>query len=157
VEPGEPGLLDRKPRDAREGILPRRLLERLGGVGIILATGTLAMFWWTLEGTGNLEEARTVAMTQMVVFQFFHVFNCRSLSRSILKVPFFSNRFLFVSLVLAALAQLAVLYWGPLQLVFRTVPLSWEQWAMIVAVGSTVIVGAEVDKAWQRGHHNSLG
>jgi magnesium-transporting ATPase (P-type) len=157
VEPGEPGLLARKPRAVNEGILPLRLLQRLGGVGSVLAAGTLVTFWWSLETTGDLDTARTVAMTQMVVFQFFHVFNCRSLDRSIFRVPFFSNRFLFLSLVGALLAQLAVLYWGPLQTVFRTVPLDPTQWGVIVAVASTVILGGELDKAWQRRRGSGLG
>jgi len=157
VEPGEPGLLDRKPRPKGEGILPWRLLERLGGVGLVLAAGTLWSFWWSYNGTGDLDTARTVAMTQMVVFQFFHVFNCRSLDRSIFRINPFSNRFLFLSLAAALLAQLSVLYWGPLQTVFRTVPLDPGQWAVIVAVGSTVILGGELDKAWQRRRKQILG
>ncbi|HVS32991.1 MAG TPA: HAD-IC family P-type ATPase [Thermoanaerobaculia bacterium] len=145
-EPGEPGLLRRRPRPRKEGVLTLRLLERLGGVGIVLAAGTLAVFWWTLNRTDDLVLARTVAMTQMVVFQFFHVFNCRSLDRSIVKVPFFSNRFLFASVLAAAAAHLAVLYVPPLQIVFRTVPISAEYWVVIFAVATTVIFGGELDK-----------
>jgi len=96
-------------------------------------------------------------MTQMVVFQFFHVFNCRSLERSVFEVPPFSNRFLFVSLLAAFLAQMAVLYWGPMQAVFRTVPLDAAQWALIVTVGASVVLGGELDKAWQRRRGTGLG
>lgn len=157
VEPGEPGLLERKPRPTGEGILPWRLLERLGGVGLVLAAGTLWSFWWSYNGDGDLDTARTVAMTQMVVFQFFHVFNCRSLDRSIFRINPFSNRFLFLSLAAALVAQLSVLYWGPMQTIFRTVPLDAGQWSVIVAVGSTVILGGELDKAWQRRRKHALG
>lgn len=158
VEPGEPGLLERRPRPRREGILNRRLLERLGIVGVVLAAGTLCVFWWTLETSGgDLDLARTMAMTQMVVFQFFHVFNCRSLDRSIVRIDPFSNRFLFASLVAALLAQLAVLYWGPFQTIFRTVPLDGAQWALLVAIGATVIAGGEVDKWWNRRRARPLG
>ncbi|HUF26994.1 MAG TPA: HAD-IC family P-type ATPase [Gemmatimonadaceae bacterium] len=156
-EPGEPGQLDRPPRPAREGIVTLRLLERLGLVGLLLATGTLAMFWWTLERTGDLVIAQSAALTQMVVFQFFHVFNCRSLDRSIFGIPPFANRFLFLSLVLAWLAHLAVLHIGFLQTVFRTVPLSARQWGEIVLVGSLVIVGGEIDKWWNRRRHRGIG
>jgi Ca2+-transporting ATPase len=44
-EPGEPGILKRKPRPSHEEILTPRLLERLGGVGLVLAAGTLGMFF----------------------------------------------------------------------------------------------------------------
>jgi magnesium-transporting ATPase (P-type) len=157
VEPAEPGLMSRGPRQPGEGILPGRLLRRLGAVGAVLAAGTLAVFLWTLENTGDLDTARTMAMTQMVVFQFFHVFNCRSLDRSIFRVAFFSNPLLFLSMVAALLAQLAVLYWAPLQAVFRTVPLDAAQWAVVLVVGTLVIVGGELDKGWQRRRGRSLG
>ena len=156
-EPGEPGLLRRPPRPRSEGILTRRILERLGAVGVVLAAGTLGMFWWTWRNTGDLDLARTAAMTQMVVFQFFHVFNCRSLDRSVFRVPLLSNRFLFVSLVAALGAHLAVLHLPFLQTVFRTEPLSLEQWGWTVLVALTVIVGGELDKWWSRRRHRPLG
>lgn len=146
-EPGEPGIIRRKPRPVKEGILTGRLMERLGGVGIVLAAGTLGMFWWAMEESGgDLDFSRTVAMTQMVVFQFFHVWNCRSLDRSLFKIPFFSNRFLFLSVSAAILAHLAVLHVGFLQGIFRTQPLSGEHWLLIAGVGTLVIAGGEIDK-----------
>ncbi|MCW8140824.1 MAG: HAD-IC family P-type ATPase, partial [Planctomycetota bacterium] len=111
-EPGEPGLLDRRPRPPTEGVVTRAMLGRMLVVGVILAAGTLAAFWWTLRATGDLTLARTVALTQMVVFQFWHVLNCRSLERSVFQVPPLSNRFLFISLVAALLAHLAALHVG---------------------------------------------
>lgn len=154
-EPGEPGLLRRPPRDRKEGVLTRRLLKRLGAVGIVLAAGTLGMFSWVWQTTGDLDLARTVAMTQMVVFQFFHVFNSRSLDRSIFRIPFFSNRFLFISMVAALAAHLTVLHLPFLQSVFRTQPLSPQLWGWIVVVGLTVILGGELDKWWSR--HRPIG
>lgn len=146
-EPGEPGIIRRKPRSSEEGILTGRLFERLGGVGIVLAVGTLGIFWWAMEQTGgDLTASRSVAMTQMVIFQFFHVLNCRSLDRSIFSINFFSNKFLFVSLSAAILAHLAVLHVGFLNYIFGTQPLTAEQWMMVVAIGILVIAGGEIDK-----------
>jgi magnesium-transporting ATPase (P-type) len=156
-EPGEPGLLRRRPRPAREGIVTWRILERLGGVGLVIAVGTLGIFWWSLESTGDLDFARTMAMTQMVVFQFFHVFNSRSLDRSILSIPLFSNRFLFASIVAAALAHLAVLHLGFLQRIFRTTPLALEEWGLILLVGSSIVLGGEMDKWRNRRKERLLG
>jgi len=156
-EPGEPGLLRQRPRPLAERIVTLRLLERLGGVGLVLGVGTLGMFWWTLEQTGDLDLARTVAMTQMVVFQFFHVFNSRSLDRSIFQVPPFSNPFLFASILAAALAHVAVLHVPLLQGIFRTVPLSLEMWGMIAVVGTSVVLGGELDKWRNRRLGRPLG
>ncbi|SMO59910.1 cation-translocating P-type ATPase [Fodinibius sediminis] len=156
-EPGEPGILKRKPRPPKEGILTGRLMERLGGVGLVLAAGTLGIFWWIYQQTGDLDMARTAAMTQMVVFQFFHVLNCRSLDRSIFRINFFSNKFLFVSLVAALTAHLAVLHVGFLQTIFRTMPLTIDQWMLIVGIGFLVILGGELDKFVNRWRKNHIG
>jgi magnesium-transporting ATPase (P-type) len=156
-EPGEPGLLRRPPRPRDEGVLTRRLFVRVGGVGLVLVVATLAMFWWTLRTTGDMRLARTVAVTQMVVLQFYHVFNCRSLDRSVFRIPFFSNRFLFLSMVAVTLAHLAAVYVPFLQRVLRTTALSAPQWGVILLVGLVVIVGGELDKAMNRRTHRRLG
>ncbi|MBX6331280.1 MAG: HAD-IC family P-type ATPase [Gemmatimonadaceae bacterium] len=156
-EPGEPGLLRQPPRPRDEGVLTRPLFVRVAGVGLVLVVATLAMFWWTLHATGDMRLARTVAVTQMVVLQFYHVFNCRSLDRSVFRIPLFSNRFLFVSMVAVTLAHLAALYVPFLQRVLRTTALSAAQWGVILLVGLVVIVGGELDKAINRRAHRRLG
>lgn len=145
-EPPERGLLKRPPRPRREGVVTLRVLERFFLVGLFLAVGTLGMFWWVWTTTGDVDLARTVAMTQIVVFNFFHVFNCRSLDTSLIKIPPFSNPFLFFSVMAAAAAQLAVLHVPFLQSVFRTQPLSADYWALMLLIGFTVILGGELDK-----------
>jgi Ca2+-transporting ATPase len=61
-----------------------------------------------------------------------------------------SNPFLFYSMVTAFLAQLAVLYVPALQWIFRTTPLTLEEWAKIAVVAFTVVVVVEIDKALRR-------
>jgi magnesium-transporting ATPase (P-type) len=156
-EPGEPGQLRRPPRAPSEGILSQRLLKRLFAVGVVLTVGTLSVFWWTLETTGDLALAQSVAMTQMVVFQFFHVFNSRSLDRSVTRVPLFSNRFLFVSVVAAIFVHVAALHVSWLQMLLRTTPLSASEWLLVLAVGTSVIIGGELDKWRNRRRGIRLG
>jgi len=114
---------------------------------------------YVFVGTGGRDHsaAKGTDRHDHLLFQFFHVFNCRSLDRSIIQVDPFSNRFLFVSLLAAFLAQLAALYWTPFQTIFRTVPLGVGQWLVIVAIGSTVIAGGELDKWWNRRKLRPLG
>jgi Ca2+-transporting ATPase len=126
-------------------------------VGVILATVTLGMFWWTLRSTGDLTLARTVAVTQMVVLQFYHTFNCRSLDRSIFRIPLLSNRFLFASMVAVTGVHLSALYLPFLQGVLRFAPLGQGQWMMILVCGVLVVAGGELDKARNRHLARRLG
>jgi magnesium-transporting ATPase (P-type) len=148
-EPGEEHLARKKPRGLREGIFDRLVIQHTVLVMILFALGTLVMFDWAGRGA-FLDEARTVAMTTMVMFQMWHVFNCRSLERSILKVPLLTNKFLLFSVIAAMGAQLAVIYWGPLQAVFHTTPLSLHQWGVILLISSSVILVMEISKWVER-------
>jgi hypothetical protein len=48
---GEPGLLDEPPRRSRRGRPERFVLWRLAWVGLLIAAGTLGVFWWMLQRT----------------------------------------------------------------------------------------------------------
>jgi Ca2+-transporting ATPase len=119
-------------------------------MGIIMAAGTMFVFITRLEDGVPLERARTAALTTMVFFQFYQALNCRSETQSIFSMSLLSNPFLLFSIIAAFFAQMAVLYVPALQWVFRTVPLSVDEWGLIAAVTVTVIIAVETDKAVRR-------
>lgn len=145
-EPGERGIEDRPPRKPGEKLLNRLLVERSILVSLTIACGILGVYFQARATGATLEKARTMAVTTMVFFQFFQAWNSRSERLSIFSIPIFSNWFLFISLVLASLAQVAMVYWSPLQWVFKTSPLLAVDWALILAVSSSVLMIVEADK-----------
>ncbi|MCL7487245.1 MAG: HAD-IC family P-type ATPase [Desulfobulbaceae bacterium] len=149
-EPGEKGIIDRPPRDPKEGIMSRVLIERTILVGLIISAGVVYNFITALHAGDSLEKARTVAVTTMVFFQFFQAWNSRSELESIFRIRLLSNPFLFFSMIAAFLAQLAVIYVPALQWVFRTEPISMSEWMQILVVASSVIVAVEADKFLRR-------
>ncbi|MBW2282393.1 MAG: HAD-IC family P-type ATPase [Deltaproteobacteria bacterium] len=151
MEPGEPEEFRRPPRDPKEGILSRLLIERTLVVGIVMAAGTLAIF--LLEGgtdEARLGYAQVAALTTMVVFQVLHVGNCRSERRSVFALNPFSNRFLLFGVGVSLLLHIGAMYFPPTQHLLRLEPLEMETWMRIVATASTVVVAVELHK-WLRG------
>jgi magnesium-transporting ATPase (P-type) len=149
-EPGEPGLLQEPPAIREEGVINRPVLQRMIWLGLFMAVGTMGVFWWIMRQDVSLELARSVAMTQMVMFQFFHVFNCRSMHRSLLSINPFGNPYVLGSVTLALLAHLAILHVDWLQAVFDTEPIPLWVWGIIVAVSLTILLVAEIDKIFVR-------
>ena len=150
-EPGERDLLERPPRGKREGVVSGLLWERTLVAGAVMATGALLLFWRELKQTGSLEQAQTVALTTMVLFMAFHVWNARSETRSAFRLNPLSNPFLLVA-VLAALAVLvAALYLPPTQFILRVEPVDLETWIKIVPVAATILVAIELHKYLRRG------
>ncbi len=148
-EPAEKGILARPPRNPEEGILSSLMIQRTFLMGMVLAAGTLFIFISNLNSGVPLGRARTLALTTMVFFQFYQAFNCRSEKQSIFTTSPFSNPFLLYSMIAAFLAQLSVIYVPALQWVFRTEPITINEWVQILMVSVTVIIVVEIDK-WIR-------
>jgi magnesium-transporting ATPase (P-type) len=149
-EPGEKGVLSRKPRPPGERILSALMIQRTVLMGSILGFGTFIVYYLELASNVSVESARSVALTTMVFFQFYQAMNCRSETLSIFEMHPLSNPFLFVSMIGAFFAHLAVLYVPALQYIFRTVPLDFGQWVIITVTSLTVVIGVELDKFIRR-------
>ena len=149
-EPGEKDVLSRKPRPSRERILSALMIQRTLLMGSILGFGTFIVYYLELASGVPVDSARSVALTTMVFFQFYQAMNCRSETLSIFEMHPLSNPFLFVSMIGAFFAHLAVLYVPALQYVFRTVPLDFGQWVIVIVASVTVVIGVELDKFMRR-------
>lgn len=149
-EPGEKDIIKRKPRNPKEGIMSRLMIERSIVVGIIIAAGVIYNFYSALSENVSLEHARTIAMTTMVLFQFFQAWNSRSETQSIFRINPLSNPFLFYSMMAAFVAQIAVIYVPALQWIFRTESLTFMEWVKIAVIAITVIAAVEIDKLMRR-------
>jgi len=145
-EPGEKDVLKRRPRPRSEGIVSPLLWERTAIAGLVMAIGTVLLFVYETDRGASLEEARTVALTTMVLFQVFHVGNSRSEHQSAFAKSPFSNPYLLLGTSIAVLVHLAALHWGPMQYILRVEPLGLDAWLRMVAVASTVIIAVELHK-----------
>lgn len=145
-EPGEEFVLRRRPRGLRAPIVDRLVLQHMAVIAVVFAIGVLAIFWQQLRMSGDLAQARTAAVTTMVMFQIWQAFSSRSLVRSVFQVPLLTNKFLFFSTVMALGAQVLFIHWGPMQKLFGTVPLSLEKWGLIVGVSLVGVAAMEMSK-----------
>ena len=145
-EPGEKGVLRRPPRRREEGLVSGLLWERAALVGVVMAVFALVLFDWQLDRTGSIEQARTVALTTMVVFMGVHLFNARSLHRSLFRTPLLTNRFLLVAQVLALGVHIGALYLPATQFVLRVEPIDATAWGYIVLASLSMIVVNEAHK-----------
>jgi Ca2+-transporting ATPase len=148
-EPGEEGIIDKPPRSPSEGIMSKLLIQRTVLVGSIISIGVIANFIFALRSGDSLEQARTIAVTTMVFFQFFQAYNARSESESIFRISPFSNPLLFFGMIASVFAHLCVIYVPALQWVFRTIPLTMMEWAEVLWASVTIIIAVEADK-WIR-------
>ncbi len=113
-------------------------------MALIMSMLTFAVFQWTLPA--GLEKARTIAFTLMVALQWFYALNARSDRQSMFKLGFFSNRILIGGIAVAILLQIAVIYLPFLQNVFYTVPLTINDWGLIILLALSILAVEELRK-----------
>ncbi|WP_407923769.1 calcium-translocating P-type ATPase, SERCA-type [Cohnella fermenti] len=151
VDQAESDLMRHPPRSAKESIFSRRLGWKIISRGILIGLCTLAAFAVALGGmTGDgatLVHAQTVAFATLVLAQLIHVFDCRS-SRSIFHRRFFENKFLVLAVLSSLLLLLAVLYVEPLQPIFKTVPLSLRDWALVFVAAGIPTFAMGIGSVW---------
>lgn len=156
VEPSEPGIMKKKPRRVKEGILNRDTLIYIGFVGILIAIVTCGVYVWAIEMHFSEKEAMTMFFVTLIFARLFNGYNSRSLEQSILKVNFFTNKPLLISGLVSVAMSLLVLTVPFLQEVFKVTTLSVLQWTGIICASFFVMLIVEVWKWFINSWENDL-
>ena len=149
-EPKEKDLMLRPPRDPESPILSRALLLRILLVGILLLVGAFGLFEWALSQGVSEDAARTVAVNVFVFGELFYLFNCRSLTRSVLAVGLFSNRWLLAGVAVMIALQVAFTYVPLMNTIFHSAPIDPVWWLSILGVGLAIYLIVEAEKGLRR-------
>jgi len=148
VDPADADLMQRPPRPPQEQFLTRARLLRLFVQGTFIAVITLLTFLYCLYGMDlNLDRARTLTFTVMVLAQLFHALNNRSEDRSIFALGLWTNKPLLATVGLSALLQAGIVSWPPVQSIFKVAPFDPEHWVFAIGIGMLPLVAMEIWKA----------
>ena len=110
LEKAEENILREKPRNPKESIFNKSLLQE-----IIVSSSIIGLFvfivWLILLKKFNMDIslARGYIMALMVFIQNIHVFNCRSESKSAFRVPLSNNWFIVLGISFTIILQIIVM------------------------------------------------
>ena len=144
LEPKEPDVMRRPPRQPQAPILTRDLVIRVLIVGTLILVGAFGLFEWEQMSGASLAQARTVAVNVVVMIELFYLFNCRSLKNSMFRIGVLSNPWVGVGVVAMVLLQLLFTYLPVLNGVFSSAPISLAAWGRILAVSIVAYVVVEL-------------
>lgn len=151
VEPPEPNVMRRPPRDPEAAILSRGFLSAIGGHGAVLTAVTLGVFVWALEvrspGAGEDVErtAVTLAFMTLAMTQLTHVINARAFGPLLFSRRLLTNGWAWGAFVLTVGLQLLAVYQPGLARVLHTTPLGLKDWLVVAAAAAVpVLVGQGV-------------
>lgn len=154
MDPGDPDAIKEKPRNPKESLFAH------GGVPFIilngLVKGSLALAAYLIglslgggEETG-LPLARTMAFCVLSLSQLFHAFNTRHITKSLISVGIFKNRWLIGAFFLCSFMQVIVVLVPGLASYFKIVGLDALQWGIVWLLSFSTIILNEIAKIFVR-------
>ena len=148
MEPKENGLLsgtfERPKKYIVDGLMARRMIL----MALPMMFGTLFFFQKYFET--DIGKAWTISLTLLAVFQWFNAWNCRSESKSLFQMDFFSNKYLLGATAITISLQMLAVYTPFFQRFLHTVPLTLSEWMMIIAVATSIMWVEEIRKFFYR-------
>ncbi|MGN1401726.1 MAG: cation-translocating P-type ATPase [Bacillus sp. (in: firmicutes)] len=132
----EGDLMNRKPRNPKEGVFARGLGWKIISRGFLIGSATLAAFVTTLNMyPDDLAYAQTIAFMTLCLAQLIHVFDCRSEKNIFARNPF-GNLFLVWSVLISLVMVLIVIYYPPFQSIFDTVAIRPADWLLVIGLSA---------------------
>jgi magnesium-transporting ATPase (P-type) len=145
-EAGEPETMSKKPRRPGEGVFNNLMVKQTLTSGITIGMVAFAVWaWFSGRGYGEVE-ARNLLLLLMVLFENFHVFNCRSEYRSVFRIPLSNNYLLVIGVVLMQGLHIISMHIPLMQDLLGISPVSVERWFSFFIIASIVIVVMEIFK-----------
>jgi Ca2+-transporting ATPase len=142
VDPAEDGLMNRPPRDPKEGLLSR-YWRFIIFAALIAFVADFVPFYLVFNWTGDVAVARSAALTTIVLFELLLALQVRSDDRHFFQQGWKAltgNKLLFGALAASLLLQLAVVYFPPLQEIFSVAPLTLEQLLLCVVTAMSAFL-----------------
>jgi P-type Ca2+ transporter type 2C len=145
VDPPEPDLMQRAPRNPRTGIFTRPVIILMLVGGIWSALVNLGVFAWAMNSGRSQAEAMTMTFVSLVLIQFFKAYNFRSDHLSVLTKPF-ANKWLNLAIIWELALLVLIVYLPALHEAFSTYSLPLLDWAIVIGLALTVSPVLEVAK-----------
>ena len=137
LEPPEPDVVDRPPRNPRQPILDGPEWKRIAFESGTMAGGALAAYLYGLRRYGAGPQASTAAFMSLTIAQLLHALSCRTPDRRLIDDPPPPNRYLTAGLAACVGMQLAAAFFPPLRGLLGLAPIGALD-AFAIGAGATV-------------------
>ncbi len=151
LEKGDPDIMRRPPRPAKEPVINRDMLIGIVVISLADTVAVLTAFGIALSRfPGNLEAAQTAAFATLVSSELLRAYTSRSEYYSVFSIGVFSNRWMVLATGASLALLLLVIYTPFLRPFFGTVPLGLNDWLILLPCFLVAPVAAELTKVYLR-------
>jgi magnesium-transporting ATPase (P-type) len=145
-EPSEGDVLSRAPRSPSERIFNRLMIERTVVAAVVMGLVGFGAFWWMLRAGWTEAAARNSLLMLMVLFESVHIGNCRSETKSALRLSPFRSPILLGGALIALMTHFGVMFTPLGQEVLRVEPLGLTALACLWGLALSIFLAMEIHK-----------
>lgn len=146
-EPTEENTMRRPPRPRNAPILNGDLAWHVVLVSMLFLFGIYSMFSYAMDRGYSVELSRTIALNTLVVLEIFHLFFIRNIyGTSLTWKAVRGTRAVWATVIAVAVAQFAITFAPPLQVVFETRPVPLFDGVLIFGLGVLLFAILEIEK-----------
>ncbi len=155
-EPTEPETMRRPPRPRDEPLLSGELIWHILLVSGLFCASVFGIYSYAIDRGYDVEVANTMAVNMLVVLEIFHLFFVRNIHGTSLSwAAVKGTPVVWACVAVVTLAQLAITYIQPLQLVLGTAAVPIGDGPLIVLVGVVFFAIIETEKQMRLAFRNS--
>jgi Ca2+-transporting ATPase len=144
VERAEKNIMEEPPRDTDRPLLDRKAFIILGVPGVYIGLAAIGLFRHYLPQSYAL--ANAAALTFIVLSAQVLVLNFRNLHGPLSAIGWFSNPWLLAAIAAMTGLQAAAVHMPVLQNILHTMPLSAQEWMMVLLAALPLFIGPEIYK-----------
>ena len=162
MENGERDLMDRPPRNPREGIFAGGMGAAVAVQGVMLTVITMAAYFighfmeagaWEIT---NSADGMTMAFLSLSMAEIFHSFNMRSLHKSVFHMGS-QNLYIWGAMLLSLISTAAVIYIPFLSNAFGFESISFAEYLAAMLLALSIIPMVEIEKIFERRRDRKRG
>lgn len=150
MEPAEPDVMERKPRDRSTPFLERGDWISIAAIGA--AEAALALAAYVIGGGGTV--GTTMAFLTLSLSQLFAALGFQSERHSIFQINPAKHPALWLGFTASMLLQLVVVFVPPLRNLFELAVLTSSQWWAVIGLCFAMLAFIELQKLVRRLRHN---
>lgn len=133
------------PRDPTSTLIYSGMIYRIGVLAFFLGVGTFLLFKYVYS-TLSLDKARTIVLCSIIVFEWLIALEMRSDEAPLRRVGIMRNKPLIISITIAALLHLLIIYTPICNKIFHIEPLSLREWGLAIFPGVTIFILESIRK-----------
>ena len=150
LEPKEKHLLKRPPISPTLPILSKSIVAFMLVASLTSGIIIFGVYMYLLMQFNDVRTARLVVFTAFSIKSLFFVFSLRDRNRMVWQIPFFSNPWLIMAVLISLCLQLVGLYTPYLQTALETRHLTWSEWVIVFFSSLSIVLVIELTKYARR-------